>query len=411
MNLARLSLGGDHGKEVEVVVETESGKASTGIVANVEIGEEKNQKDYYDKASHYDLVWGLDNIHLGYYPHLVSNDLVVLDNVQAADALTQKMIEVGQITHTSTVLDLGCGKGQACRVIAELTGAAVTGVDLGTTNIKRGNDVAAERSDLGMTFFEGSFTDLPKEVASQKYSVVFSQVAFCHVHKLLPDILAQVKRVLAPGGVLIVNDYLGGDKGVSDTTKEHVWKRLHFEYLHGHQAWRKITEESGFVIEHYENLDRHMAQTYRDMAKKADRLGLKSTDGAPLAVNYSESVHAIEIGEVGMNLARLSLLSDIGNPREPVQQFPFVPAKAGTAETGMVINVEIGEEKTQKDYYDKASHYDLVWGLDNIHLGYYPHLVGIKRLVHLDNVQAADALTQKMIEVGQIDHKSTVLDL
>jgi len=137
--------------------------------------------------------------------------------------------------------------------------------------------------------------------------VVFSQVAFCHVHKLLPSILEQVKRVLAPGGVLIVNDYLGGDKGVSDTTKEHVWKRLHFEYLHGHQAWRKITEDGGFVIQYYENLDRHMAQTYRDMAKKADKLGLKSTDGAPLAVNYSETVAAIEKGEVGMNLARLSL--------------------------------------------------------------------------------------------------------
>merc|ERR1719440_668573 len=62
------------------------------------------------------------------------------------------------------------------------------------------------------------------------------QVAFCHVHKLLPTILEQVKRVLAPGGVVIVNDYLGGDNGVSETTKEHVWKRLHFEYLHGDRS-------------------------------------------------------------------------------------------------------------------------------------------------------------------------------
>jgi cyclopropane fatty-acyl-phospholipid synthase-like methyltransferase len=309
MNLARLSLLSDAGKQpalFQQIASALTSGAKDGKVTNVEIGEEKTQKDYYDKASHYDLVWGLDNIHLGYYPHLVGNDLYQLDNVQAADALTQKMIEVGQINHTSTVLDLGCGKGQACRVIAERTGAAVTGVDLGTTNIKRANEVAASRPDLRMKFFEGSFTDIPSEVVSQKYSVVFSQVAFCHVHKLLPTILEQVKRVLAPGGVLIVNDYLGGDRGVSDTTKEHVWKRLHFEYLHGHQAWRKITEQSGFDIQYYENLDRHMAQTYRDMAKKADRLGLKSTDGAPLALNYTESVHAIEKGEVGMNLALLS---------------------------------------------------------------------------------------------------------
>merc|ERR1719235_1787156 len=312
MNLARLTLLSEVGNPREPVqhfpfVPAKVDTAQTGLVQNVEIGEEKTQKDYYDKATHYDLVWGLDNIHLGYYPHLIANDTVVLDNVQAADALTQRMIKVGQINHTSTVLDLGCGKGQACRVIAERTGAEVTGIDLGTTNIERANEVAKSRKDLRMKFYEGSFTDLPKEAASQKYSVVFSQVAFCHVHKLLPTILDQVKRVLAPGGVLIVNDYLGGDKGVSDTTKEHVWKRLHFEHLHGHQAWRKITEDAGFVIQYYESLDRHMAQTYRDMAKKADKLGLKSTDGTPLAKNYSESVIAIEKGEVGMNLALLSL--------------------------------------------------------------------------------------------------------
>merc|ERR1719359_1750679 len=313
MNLACLSLLsdiGNHNKSVQQFTPASTsvhGTGEAGIVTNVEIGEEKNQKDYYDKATHYDLVWGLDNIHLGYYPHLIGSELVVLDNVAAADALTQQMIEVGQIKHNSTVLDLGCGKGQACRVIAERTGAAVTGVDLGTTNIQRANEVAASRPDLRMKFFEGSFTDLPSQVASEKYSVVFSQVAFCHVHKLLPTILEQVKRVLAPGGVLIVNDYLGGDNGVSDTTKEHVWKRLHFEYLHGHRAWRKITEDGGFAIQYYENLDRHMAQTYRDMAMKADRLGLKSTDGAPLGKNYSESVNAIEKGEVGMNIALLSL--------------------------------------------------------------------------------------------------------
>merc|ERR1719377_49650 len=172
MNLVRLSVSNDL---VRKLAPPPRGTMKTGLGTNVVIGEEKTQKDYYDKASHYDLVWGLDNIHLGYYPHLVGKSMVVLDNVTAADALTKKMIEVGQINHTSTVLDLGCGKGQACRVIAERTGAAVTGIDLGTTNIKRAKEVAASRKDLRMKFFEGSFTDLPSKVAAEKYSVVFSQ--------------------------------------------------------------------------------------------------------------------------------------------------------------------------------------------------------------------------------------------
>jgi len=267
-----------------------------GIVTNVEIGDEKNQKDYYDRASHYDHVWGQDNIHLGYYPHIAHKDLVVLDNVQAADQLTKRMIEIGHIDHTSTVLDLGCGKGQACRVIAQHTGAACTGIDLSTTNIVRANAVAESLPNLKLQFYEGSFTEPPVEVLSQKYSVIFSQVAFCHVHSMLPLILETAKKLLAPGGRMVINDYMGGKKPASEKTRENVHKRLHFSHLHTHTEWRRIAEAAGLVIEHYEDLDKHQAQTYRDMERKARQLGFKSADGALLADNYAETVKAIESG-------------------------------------------------------------------------------------------------------------------
>jgi len=282
--------------------------AQSGHVVNVEIGDEKTQKDYYDKAVHYDTVWGTDNIHLGYYPHLVGpvggDNLVVLNNKQAADCLTKRMIDVARINFRSRVLDLGCGKGQSIKLIAGETGATCVGLDLGTANIVRAKEVAAQMPDLKMTFFEGSFTELPAEILAEKFDVIFSQVAFCHVHNQLPAILEEAKKVLAPGGCMIVNDYLGCDKegGASQNTKDNVWKRLHFEHLHGHKAWRHIAEDCGFDIIFYENLDAHMAHTYDDMAKTADQHGFKSADGAKLSDNYVESAAAIRAGEVGMNL-------------------------------------------------------------------------------------------------------------
>jgi cyclopropane fatty-acyl-phospholipid synthase-like methyltransferase len=259
-------------------------------------------------------VWGQDNIHLGYYPHIATKDLVKLDNVQAADALTKRMIELAKIDHNSTVLDLGCGKGQSARVIAQHTGAAVTGIDLSTTNIERANEVAANLPMLKLKFYEGSFTDLPAEVLSQKYTHIFSQVAFCHVHQLLPSIFAEAQKVMTPSSVMIVNDYLGGKKKPSEMTREHVHKRLHFAHLHTHREWRRIAEEAGFVIEAYEDLDKHMAETYQDMEIKARRLGFKSTDGALLADNYKMTVEATKAGENGMNVALLTL----GLPKAPV---------------------------------------------------------------------------------------------
>jgi cyclopropane fatty-acyl-phospholipid synthase-like methyltransferase len=274
---------------------------------------EANQKDYYDKSSHYDTVWGEDNIHLGYYPHLAGplggDNLTILNNKQAADALTKRMIDLGRINHKTTLLDLGCGKGQACKLIAQATGAKCVGVDLGHVNIVRANEVAAQMPELNMEFYEGSFTDIPKEAKNRKYSVVFAQVAFCHVHNELPQIMEHCKEILAPGGYLLINDYLGCDLpgGASKHTQEHVWKRLHFDYLHGHIAWRHIVESAGFDIQYYENLDAHMALTYDDMENSARQVGFKSADGIDLATNYNNTAAAIRKGEIGMNLALCTL--------------------------------------------------------------------------------------------------------
>lgn len=284
-----------------------------GIVSNVEIGDEKTQKDYYDKATHYNLIWGEDNIHLGYYPHLSAysgNNVVILNNKQAAQELTKRMIDIARINHKSTVLDLGCGKGQSLRVVQECTGAKCVGVDISTTNIVRANEYAKEKGlESELKFYEGTFTALPQEVLSQKFSVIFSQVAFCHVHNELAVSMKELQKVLAPGGVVVVNDYLGCDLpgGASEMTKEHTWKRLHFEYLHGHIAWRKIIEESGLVIDFYENLDKHMKLTYEHMADTAEQHGIKSADGTDLCINYRQTAKNIANREVGMNLALLSM--------------------------------------------------------------------------------------------------------
>lgn len=280
----------------------------SGLVVNQVVGEEQNQKDYYDKAKHYDTLWGLDNIHLGYYPHLEKRGAVPLTFPQAGQALTRRMIEVGDINHDSHVLDLGCGKGLACKEIAELTGATCTGLDLGTENIVRAKQVAQENPHLKLDFVEGSFTELPKDLLEKKYTHVIAQVAFCHVHQLLPEIFASVKSILkSGGGIAVINDYMGCDGEPSEETLEHVRKRLHFETLHGHKTWRHMAEDSGLNIKHYEDLDKHMELSYTHLADAAEKHGFKSADGVPISINYRKTVTSVSKREIGMNLAVLTL--------------------------------------------------------------------------------------------------------
>jgi hypothetical protein len=92
---------------------------------------------------------------------------------------------------------------------------------------------------------------------------------------------------------------------VSQETRDHVMKRLHFEKLHGHKAWRHIAEEAGLEIMYYQNLNRHMEEGYALLAKEASKHSFKSADGAPIEENYKMSTLAARKGEIGMNIAIL----------------------------------------------------------------------------------------------------------
>lgn len=280
--------------------------SSSGYVENQTIGEEKTQRDYYNKANHYDTLWGQDNIHLGFFPHLMEKQAVPLNFQQAGQALTRRMLQTAGIDHTSTVLDLGCGKGLACKEIAELTGAACTGMDLSETNIDRGNKIKQDNPHLKLDFLVGSFTELPQELLERKYTHVFSQVAFCHEHKLLPTTFSELKKLLAHGGKAVINDYIGTENEVIEATRDHVHKRLHFEMLRGHKTWRHMAEDAGLEIMHYENLDAHMEMSYRCLAAEAAKFDFKSADGKPIEENYRKTVEVAEKRQIGMNIAILT---------------------------------------------------------------------------------------------------------
>lgn len=345
----------------------EGGSSESGNCTNANSKEERTQKDYYQTASHYDVLWGKDNLHIGYYPHLIdvsvssdsrspstdkkTDDAAVAGAAatttttpaEAAYTLTKRMIQLANITATDRVLDLGSGKGKACYDIATLTqGASCTGVDLTPNNVERANALARHHPHLPLHFQVGSFTHLPASIVdeTEKYDVVFSQVAFCHVHDQLDTIFQQVMHVLKPTtGRFIVNDYLGGigsaiagtetTEHIHPDTLEHVFKRLHFSSLHGHKSWRRIADtvvvnttipsrsnegddddddaqqqqQLQLELLHYENMDIHMKYFYEQLVMGADHHGYISTDGTSLATNYNQTVAAIARNEIGMNLA------------------------------------------------------------------------------------------------------------
>lgn len=287
-------------------------RAFSGLTRAQSVEGEENQKDYYDKSSHYDVIFKSDNSRLGYFPHLAPNaspGSVPLDITQSGFALTDHMLKLMKCNSESRVLDMGCGKGQACVDVARQSGAAVTGVDLSTSNIQRAKELQHEHQDLRLNFLEGSITTLPKEIKVTPFTHIMSVQAWVHVHAALDVVLAEAHSVLEPGGLVCVEDFCSNDSGViSDQALRHFYKRLHFDLVMGPRAWHERAEAAGFQVVHWENLRDHMAESYRLMAASAAEHGLTSADGCSLQENYLNSKDIVQKGEATMILAVLKRL-------------------------------------------------------------------------------------------------------
>ena len=101
-----------------------------------------------------------------------------------------------------TVLDVACGPGLVVCAFAGVVREA-TGIDLTPAMIERARVVAAERGLVNVRWQVGDVLPLPFAAAS--FSLVVSRFAFHH----FPDpgaVLAEMRRVCAPGGRVVVTD-------------------------------------------------------------------------------------------------------------------------------------------------------------------------------------------------------------
>ena len=117
----------------------------------------------------------------------------------------QKLIAAGAICKGEKVLDVGCGTGVLTRELPGCVGAtgSVTGFDLSESMLG-----VARRHCPGVPFHQGSVNTLPFDDAS--FDVVVS--AFMLMFLESPaQALSEMRRVLRPGGRLVVSVWQGLD--------------------------------------------------------------------------------------------------------------------------------------------------------------------------------------------------------
>jgi len=155
------------------------------------------------------------------------------------------------------VLDVGCGVGGPAREIAKFTGAHITGLNNNDYQIERATRYAKKEGlPHQLDFIKGDFMQMSFPDAS--FDAVYAIEATVHAPSL-EGVYSQIFRVLKPGGVFGVYEWLMTDNYNNDNP-HHREVRLGIEQGNGISNMVKISEgitaikAAGFELELHEDL-------------------------------------------------------------------------------------------------------------------------------------------------------------
>ncbi|MBP1180091.1 class I SAM-dependent methyltransferase [Methylobacterium sp. PvR107] len=168
----------------------------------------------------------------------------VTSAVHAAGADLDRIGALIRTTPGARVLDLGCGGGHVA-FAAAAAGAAVTAYDLSDAMLAA---VAAEAARRGLPRIEtrqGAAEILPFPEAS--FDAVLTRYS-AHHWRDVPAALAQARRVLKPGGLLVVCDIVSPEEPLLDTHLQAVELLRDPSHVRDYRVseWRALLEAAGF---------------------------------------------------------------------------------------------------------------------------------------------------------------------
>ncbi|KAI9770006.1 MAG: Delta(24)-sterol C-methyltransferase [Geoglossum simile] len=156
-----------------------------------------------------------------------------------------------------SVLDVGCGVGGPAREIAKFAGVNITGLNNNDYQIDRATRYAKlDGLEDQLKFVKGDFMQMP--FPENSFDAVYAIEATVHA-PVLQGVYSQIFRVLKPGGVFGVYEWLMTDK-YDNSNPCHKEIRLGIEQGNGISNMVRVSEgiaaieAAGFELEFHEDL-------------------------------------------------------------------------------------------------------------------------------------------------------------
>jgi sarcosine/dimethylglycine N-methyltransferase len=234
-------------------------------------------RDYYnsdDADNFYNLVWGGEDIHIGIYRH--ADDDIAVASERTVATMAAHLEAIGA---DSRVIDVGAGYGGAARWLARTYGCRVSCVNLSEAQNGRNRELsAAQRLSERIEVVDANFEDIP--FADQQFDIAWSQDAILHSGRRT-QVLAEVDRVLKPGGQFIFTDPMQADDCPAGVLQP-VLDRIHLETLASLSFYRSHAEQLGWEEVRISVLTpmlvKHYTRVREELTRRRDSLRSKVSD-------------------------------------------------------------------------------------------------------------------------------------